>query len=130
MAENGTPGAKLNVRQQKFLAALLAAPTVAQAAELAGVGERTGRRYLADPDVRAELAHLQAERMAAVAAQATAAIEEVLEVLRSIAKDQAAPPTARVSAARAVWENAIRTTELVTLEERVRALETVADPKD
>ena len=51
MAENDT----LNRRQRKFVAALLVAPTIEEAARAAGIGERTAYRYLKDAAVRQEV---------------------------------------------------------------------------
>ena len=61
MAHNGpeikNPG--LSPRQQSALPILAAAPSVAQAARLSGVGRRTLNRWLQDPEFRAQLAQLQ-----------------------------------------------------------------------
>ena len=63
MAENGRR--KLTTNQRKALAALLAEPTVRDAAKRAGLGETTLYRYLRDPDFTAELRQRQDEILTA-----------------------------------------------------------------
>jgi hypothetical protein len=50
MADNGTRA--VSTRQRRFVAALVAAPTVRDAAAAADIGETTAWRYLQDPGVR------------------------------------------------------------------------------
>ena len=63
MGDNGTQSAVLNPRQKRFVAALVAAPTVRDAAAAAEIGETTAWRYLQQPAVRAELNELQSAAM-------------------------------------------------------------------
>lgn len=119
MAGNG----RLTVRQRRFIAALIAHRTIGEACEAAGIGERTGYRYLSNPAVRYALSEAQTQELGQITRKAVAAMTEALETLVGIAKDVAAPASARVSAARAILENALRFHEAVDLAERVAALE-------
>jgi len=119
MADNGS----LTAKQRRFVAALMTARTVEDAAQVAGIAERTAWRYLANSDVRAALHEAQAQALAQVTRRAVQAMTEALDVLRGIAADGDAPTGARVSAARAILENALRYNEAVTLAERVSELE-------
>lgn len=67
MAENGS----LTRGQRRALPALLAHPTIAEAAEAAELGERTIYRYLNDPEFRAALHKAQDRILAATTARLT-----------------------------------------------------------
>ena len=60
--------ADLNRNQRSALAALLATTSVREAAELAGLGERTIYRYLSDPAFKAELQERQDQILASTTA--------------------------------------------------------------
>jgi hypothetical protein len=113
----------LRPNQRRALAALLAAPTLAEAAARAGVGERTLRRWLRDAAFRAELHRAQDEAMAQATRQSLAAMTEALQTLQAIMHDPTAQPSARVSAAKSILEHAARLYEATTLAERLAALE-------
>lgn len=122
MGDNGTHDS-LSYRQKRFLAALLEAPTVRDAAETAQVSETSAWRWLADVDVRAAL-H---ERTDALLSQAAAGLLTDLslarQTLRGVMQSQGASDAAKVSAARAVLDGSLRLFELVALSERVAELE-------
>jgi hypothetical protein len=67
MAQNGT----LTRGMKRALPALLAYPTIAEAAEAADLGERTIYRYLNDPDFKAALHKAQDRILAATTARLT-----------------------------------------------------------
>jgi phage terminase small subunit len=113
----------LTVRQRKFVAALLAAPTVREAAKVAGICETTSHRYLADPRVRAALAERQDGVLGQVSRRLASEMNGALDVLAEVMHDAEAPPSARVSAARAVLDSGLKLAELVTLAERVADIE-------
>jgi len=113
----------LSPRKQAFVTALMGGMTQEEAAALLGVRPRTCRRYYADPQVRAALAQAQDAALAGVTRKATAAMIGALDTLYAIMQDTRASPSARVAAARAILESGLRFTELVTLAERVTALE-------
>ena len=92
-------------------------------AERAGVSLRQVRRYLAEPEIRAQIRDLEGERLRAVARKAAALGGGAVGVLASIANDAAQPAGARVSAARGLLDVMLKVGELADLAERVRALE-------
>ena len=114
---------RLTAKKRRFVAALLATPTVRAAAEQAGVSEPTAWRYLADPTVKGELAQRQDGILGHVARRLASEMGEALDVLHGIMTDPEANDAPRVSAARAVLESGLRLAELVTLAERVARLE-------
>ena len=107
--------------EDRALAALLAEPTIVQAATTAGISESTLARWLAEPSFRAR--HREARRQ--VVEQAISALQratgEAVEALRL--NLTCGVPAAEISAAKAIIEQAIKGVELVDLAERVEALE-------
>ena len=121
-AGTADPGG-LTVRQRKFVAALLAAPTVREAAKVAGICETTSHRYLADPRVRAALAERQDGVLGQVSRRLASEMGTALDVLVAVMGNDLMPPAPRVSAARAVLECGLKLAELVALAERVADIE-------
>ena len=116
-------------KRESAIAALLVAPTIAHAAQSAGVSESTLTRWLRDEGfLRAyRAAQRQALQQAIAALQATAGV--AVAVLRSIMLDRGATPAARVSAARSMLELAFKGAELGDLEARLTAIEATLEVK-
>lgn len=116
-------GEKLSRKQEALISALLLAPTLADAAHTAGIGEVTAWRWLKDPAF--QTAYREARR--AVVQQAITQVQratgDAVETLRSVMQDTTAPASARVAAAKAVLETAFKAVEVEDLEARVVALE-------
>ncbi|MGP1308868.1 MAG: hypothetical protein ACTS27_01570 [Phycisphaerales bacterium] len=121
-----TQGAGLTPRQERAIACLLAEPSVAKAAESAGVGERTLHRWLREPLFAREYraarrgAFDQAigltQRYGALAAQA----------LARIVADPKSSASARVAAATAILRFGREGVELDDLASRIEDLEFAA----
>jgi uncharacterized protein (UPF0147 family) len=122
-------GEKFGRRKELAIAALLVAPTLAEAAQVCGVSERTIRRWLQD---EAFARRYRRERMRMLEScvnllrQKSAA---AVETLADVANDKASPAGARVSAARSLVELAIKGAEVQDLEERIGELEQLARDK-
>jgi DNA-binding MurR/RpiR family transcriptional regulator len=116
-------GEKLSRKEEQAIAALLSAPTLAEAAHTAGVSEPTLWRWLQREEF--QTAYRQARQV--VVQQAIARLQHVagtaVETLYSVMQDADKPASARVSAARAVLDLALKATELEDLAARVAALE-------
>jgi len=119
MTDNGT----LSRKQQRFIRALVTSKSVREAAGIARISERTGWRWLQDEHVKAEAARLQDAALGEATRAAVGRMVSALDTLSDIMANNGHPASARVSAARAILESGLRFTELVTLAERVRALE-------
>ena len=112
-------------KREQAIAALLEHPTIAAAASAVGIGEKTLRRWLAEPEFQADYraARERAVRMAVGR----------LQGLRSTATETlhramtCGTPTTEVRAAVAVIEHGFKGAELVDLAERVAALESKPD---
>jgi len=122
VAQSGTHR-ELNPRQRRFVSALVACPTVRDAAAAAKIGERTAWRYLQDPAVSGALAERQTAVLGHVSRRLATEMGAAMDILCQTMRDEGASDGARVSAARAVLDSGLRLAELVTLAERVAALE-------
>jgi len=116
MARSGT-------RHTRALTALMAAPSIEEAAAACGLGVRTIKRYLTDPAFRADLAALEAAAMAQTARLAADATTRAMVGLDAIAADASTPAGVRVSAWRVILDATLRLREAVVLEARVAVLE-------
>ena len=113
----------LSTRQKRFVVAMLTAATIAEAAELAGVSERTARRYLSNPAVRRALGQALDDALTQAAGQVVNAMCAALTTLEEIHGDGEAPTGARVSAARAILEGGPKLREALDLSQRLAELE-------
>ncbi len=114
---------KLTAKEEKALAALLEQPTVRDAAQAAGISEATLWRYLRDAGFAARYALARQEVTKHLICVLQHNSTKAAAVLLEVAEDQDAPAGARVSAARAIIEGALRGAELHDLMTRIDALE-------
>jgi|SRR5215469_3997345 len=120
MKENDTPAG-----DDELLVALIAGANVREAAERAGVSERTAYRRLADADFRRAVSEARGRmfdtalgRLASLAAKAAETLERLMD------SDQ---PSEALGAAKAVLQLGPRLRESTELEERINRLEDEAD---
>jgi hypothetical protein len=115
---------KLHGKQAAAIAALLAQRTIAEAAQQVGIGERTLLRWLQE-DSAFQAAYRTARRHVVqhAVAQVQQATSTAVATLEAIMQDSTASASARVSAAKAVLETAIKGVEVEDLEARMTALE-------
>lgn len=112
-------------RQKRFVAALLAAPTVTEAAIQAGVSEKTAWRYLANPAVQGELTARCDVVLTQVSAGLVADMSEARQVLMEAMRDPTNPPGVRVRAALGVLDAGLRVLETLALVRRVATIESM-----
>jgi hypothetical protein len=119
----------LTPEQEQGIAALITQPTIAKAAEAAGVSERSLYRWLREEKFR--LAYRNARRQ--VFSQAIALSQKytpiAVNVLAKVMTDPAANNAAKVSAASAVLKFGRESIELDDLVERIEKLETQSEAK-
>ena len=113
----------LSSREVRFIGALLAGQDVPRGAELAGVSERTGWRYLERPAVRRELARRQDAALSEASARLSAAMSESVDVMCSIRDDVSVSAAVRLSAARWLLDAGLKWREQVILAERLTEVE-------
>ena len=91
-----------------------------KAAELAGVGERTGRRWLADPTFRAELG----KRVDGVLSSSVARVVDVMSKAVNVIEDALDDPDVRIRLqAVARLKDFVALREVADLADRVSVLE-------
>ena len=120
-----TAGTKQNRKREVAIAALLSSPTIEQAAQLAGIGEKTLRRWLAEPDFQALYRDARQEAVRTAVGRLQGLLAEATEALRRAMT--CGSPAVETRAALAVIEQAFKGAELLDLGQRVEALERNAE---
>ncbi|MGF1917225.1 phage replication protein [Enterococcus faecalis] len=115
--------AELNIRQEKFLKALLEAGSIDEACKKANINRTTGYKYLKDNLFMQEYRKIRREAMQQVTARLQKVSEEAVTVLKEIMLDEANSPNARVQAAKNILEMSYRSIELDDLGERLEKVE-------
>ena len=110
-----------STRQEKAIIALLNQPTMKDAAEVAGISEVTLWRWLQQPDFRALYMEARRQAVQRAIARTQAVTSEAVETLREVMK--CAMPSARVAAAKAILDYALKGIQLDDLEQRLSELE-------
>ena len=110
-------------KRQAAIAALLSSPTIAHAAQLAGVGESTLLRWLREEGFLREYRLAQREALSQAIATLQAAAGSAVTVLRAAMLDQTTSAAARIAAARVILEFSFRGAEIADLQERLEAIE-------
>jgi hypothetical protein len=123
-------GEKLSRKQEQGIRALLLQPTLVDAATAIGVDERTLRRWLRE-DAAFQIAYREARRAVVqhAIAQVQHATGEAVATLRQVMQDPEAPASARVSAAKAILETAVKGIEIEDLAARIAILEAQGQPQ-
>lgn len=119
--------AELNIRQDRFLKALLQCASVDQACKEAGINRTTGYKYLKDELFMDEYRSLRRDAMQQVTAQLQKKSEEAVQVLAEVMNDKEAPHASRVTSAKNVLDVAYRSLELDDLQQEVDKLKTALE---
>src|SRR5215471_1521224 len=121
----GTPSARAS-RAERAIGALLTEQSIEDAAVKAGVGSRTIHRWLRE-DEAFQAAYNRAKREVVRQAQTRLqqATGKAVAALIAVIDDPLVQASAKVSAAKAILEYAIRAVEIDDLEARIQALEQV-----
>ena len=122
-------GEKLPRRKEQAISALLLHATLSEVAAALAVDESTLRRWLRE-DTAFQTAYREARRAVVQHAitQVQRATGEAVETLRSVMQDAEAPASAKVSAAKAILETAVKGIEIEDLAARIAALEAQGPP--
>lgn len=116
-------GSKLGRKRELALTALLTEPTIALAAEKAGISPSTLLRWLKDPTFNQMHREQRRELMAVAVAKLQASSGEAAETARELMLDPDMPPATRLSAARTILDLALRGMETEDIVERLAVLE-------
>ena len=120
MASNG----KLTTRKSQAIAALISAPSIAEAAALANIGRRSLDRWLAeDADFQQALSAAESAAISEAVRATGADMQACFATMREIRDDQDQPASVRLRAAQALDASLLRWREIAGIEERLVALE-------
>jgi uncharacterized protein (DUF885 family) len=122
-------GQKLSRKEETAISALLTQGTLAEAAQVAGIGEATLRRWLQLDDFKTAYRRARREAVSQAVAHLQRVSGEAVDTLRAIMNDDQKPSSARVTAARVILELSIKAVELEDLEVRIAALEALSAAK-
>ena len=114
---------KLNENQKKFIIAMLASKTIAEASEKARISTQTGYNYMNNQTVKEELKKLRRDSFEQATSKIVDSVDEAVEVLRSVMNDDEEVGATRVQAARTIIANAFKSYELQEIEERLENIE-------
>ena len=128
-AQIGGHGEKSSRTRERAISALLARPTIAQAAKAVGVADSTLRGWMKAPAFRKEYVQARRELLDGAIGRLQSACAEAVGVLRDVAQDGKAPPATRVSAAKAILDSSFRGLDVLDLTERLEALEAQAEQR-
>lgn len=117
------PSKQLTARQELAVRALLTAPTREAAAKAAGISTVTLWRFMKQPEFRDACHQARREAVEQTATQLQRSSLEAVKILDAIAANEAASPTARVSAAKAILQMSFRAVQSDDLTLRLEALE-------
>lgn len=121
---------ELNIRQDRFLKALLESPSIEQACKMAGINKTTGYKYLKDERFMSQYRKLRRDAMQQVTARLQKVSEEAVDVLREVMNDQDASPSARVQSAKNVLDIAYRSIELDDIQGQLEELQRVVGDRE
>jgi len=116
-------GDKFNHKWEKAIIGLLTKPDLATAAEYANISTNTLLRWLNLPDFAQKYSDAKKETLKQALATLQQATGEAVQTLRDVAKDDTAPASSRVSAAKGLIELAFKARETEEVEQRIAALE-------
>jgi len=113
----------LTRRQEVFITALLSCPTIAHAARTAGIAEVTAGRWLKELSFQEAYRTARRHVVQHAIVQVQQATGTAVQTLVAVMEDAEASASARVSAAKAILETAVKAVEVEDLEARIAALE-------
>ena len=77
----------LTLKEEKFLTALMLAPTVGEACEKVGISRRTAQRYMAKTTVRSAYRKMRSQAMEQATSRLNSVAVDAVEVLTAIMND-------------------------------------------
>jgi hypothetical protein len=122
MTRNET-SSPLSAKQQRAIAALLTKPTIEEAAKAAGVSRATLYRWLAERAFQTALTDAERRLLETTSRGLIALSTKALAVTEAVLDDQSVPASTRLRAADVTLNRLLQLRELVSLEERIAALE-------
>jgi hypothetical protein len=115
-------GEKMTRRWEQAIISLLTHATIGQAAKAAKLNEATLRRWMREPKFKEAFHNARADVLQQALGHAAEGLVEAALVLRQILRNQDAPASARVAAARTLFDLALKDREVENLEQQMQAL--------
>lgn len=109
--------------EERALSALLTSKTKLEAAEKAGITDRTMRRYFEDPEFCQRYREAFAGVIEDATRQAQALLMPALSTLQTVMEDEEIPAQARITAAKSIIDYSLKLTEQADVLEQLRELE-------
>jgi hypothetical protein len=120
-------GTKFGRKMEGAITALLTRPSIEDAARVAGLGEKTLRRWLREPQFNAQYLRARREGVSQAVARMQQATGAAGTVVLKLMTDPNVPATVKLRAAECVFDRAIKGVELEDIEARVAELERAAE---
>ena len=114
----------------RILSALLVTKTDREAAEIAGVTERTVYSYKQDPDFLKDLRAYGSAGLDYAVSLSARNMEEAISTLRNIMLNESITPQNRIGAAKVLLDFGLRSHEAVEILTRLEALEKSAEEQE
>ena len=112
-----------NHKRERAVSALITSSSIAEAAQVAGIGQRTLYSWLNEKDFQELYRAARREVVGQALAQLQRVSSLAVNTLSEIMSDTKAPATSRVSASKAVLELAVKAVELEDIMARLERLE-------
>lgn len=109
--------------KERALACLLVSDSKAEAAEKAGISDRTLRSYLSDPAFKAEYQRRKRKLISDATQQIQKSMKIAISALREIIQRKSSKDSDRITAARLILEFSLRFEEITDLMSRLEDLE-------
>ena len=109
----------------QFAMALLSSKSIEDAAFSIGISTRTAQRYLSDERFKSILHSLQEQALAQTAVSLSSAATSAVATLTEIMQDDGNPSGVRARCADLILQSNLRYSELVSLGNRIKALESM-----
>ncbi|HXP86861.1 MAG TPA: hypothetical protein VN841_19185 [Bryobacteraceae bacterium] len=119
-------GTKFAHKAEQAIAALLTRPSIEDAARVAGVGEKTLRRWIQEPEFKARYLRARRESVQQALARIQQATSAAGTTILKLMTDPSVPATVRLRAAECVFDLAVKGVEIEDIEVRVSELERAA----
>jgi hypothetical protein len=119
-------GAKFGRKMEGAISALLTRPNIEDAARVAGLGEKTLRRWMREPHFNAEYLRARREGVIQAVARMQQATGAAATIVLKLMTDPSVPAAVKLRAAECVFDRAFKGVELEDIEARVAALEGAA----
>ena len=116
-------GAKFARKMEAAISALLTRPSIEDAARVAGVAEKTLRRWMQEPEFNARYLRARGDGVYQSVARMQQATGAAGVTILKLMTDQNVPASVRLRAAEAVFVHAIKGIELEDIETRLSVLE-------